>query len=245
MFISTIIVITVLGLLMTLIMVKAVIVARTRKKFCEITGRNTIIINHRKHPLAFQSQVIDEKTLVFVSKALEKLNGQDVNIVIQSPGGHVFHSQIISRVLQMYDGNIHVYVPRYAASGASLLTLSGDMIHMNKYSCVSPVDVQVGSMISQGSSAAWSEVVEKKGTKASDNAYIFNRLGKQATKTMRDCVKNIIKGKTKKVDETVELFVNGEKEHIFQIYRKDLRDLGFNNIVNITPMEQRLLLEMV
>lgn len=218
---------------------------KAKKRFSELTKRPSIIINHKQS--AFSSSMIDSKTTSKVIKAMEKLDGQDFNLILQSPGGNVFDAVQLSKVLKSYRGKIHTYISRYAMSGASLLALSTDKIYFNRYSCIGPCDVQVGSLLSSGSAAAWKEIIQKKAIKANDNAFIFNRVGRQVTSTMRGRIKYLVQNKVpkNKVDEVTELFVNGEKEHIYQVNYNKLKKLGFNNINMMSREENRLLTQMV
>ncbi len=214
------------------------------KKFSKLTRRDTIIVNHAKQGL-FGGSMITQETVNDVTRAMTKLNGKPFNLVLHSGGGEVFSATLLSSALHNYPGEIHTYVPRFAMSGATILALSTTKLHMNKYSCLGMTDVQIGGLLSSGSAAAWNEVVRAKGTKAGDNAFIYRRLGNQATITMKNHVKKIITGKTKQVDKVAEVLTDGKREHIFQFNAAKLRGLGFTNIEKITPTEEALLGNMV
>lgn len=214
------------------------------KKFTTLTGRQTIIINHSKSGL-FNQAMINQQTVHEVTKKLNEANGRDVNLVLHSGGGEVFSATLLSEALHKYPGKIHTYVPRFAMSGATILALSTHKIHMNNFSCLGMTDVQIGGLLSQGSAASWNELVKIKGTKAADNAFIYRRLGNQATITMKNHLKKILVGKTNNVDKVAEVLTDGKREHIFQFNAAKLRGLGFNNIEKITPVEEQLLGQMV
>jgi len=218
--------------------------ANSIKSFNKLTGRSTLVIDHSKTGL-FNPKMIDTKTITDTIRALTLFNGKDFNIVISSGGGSVFASQAISDAILKYPGKVHVYVPKYAMSGASLLALSSDQIHMTDYSSLGMIDPQLGSLLSQGSAKGWDEVVKLKGPRANDATILHSLTGKQVTKSIKDNVKKAVTGKTSKVEKVAEFFTNGNFEHIKQIKMSDLAEMGFNNLVSITPQENKLLTNIV
>lgn len=218
--------------------------AKAVKAFSKLTGRPTVIVDHSKSSL-FKPSMIDNNTVTTILNAMNKLGGRDFNLVLNSGGGQVFSSQLISDAMQKYKGKIEVYIPKYSMSGATLLALSGTNIHMTDYSSLGMMDAQIGSILSQGSASGWDEVVKVKGARANDNSIIHSRVGRQVTKSLQENIFNLVKNKTPRVEQTVSFFTSGDREHIYQVKKNKMLELGFNNIVNITPQENRLLLEIV
>lgn len=218
--------------------------AKNIKQFNKITGRPSLIIDHSKNGL-FKPSMIDNKTVKDVLQAMIKLNGRDFNIVLQTGGGGVFQSQLISDAMQKYKGQIHIYIPAYSMSGGTLLALSATHIHMTEYSSLGMLDPQIGSLLSSGSQKGWEKVIETKGSKANDNSILHNLTGQQVVKSLRENIYSVIKGKTNKSDEVVDYLTSGKYEHIKQVKRDKLLELGFNNVFEITKQEQKLLSEMV
>ena len=218
--------------------------AKSIKEFSRITGRPTIIIDHSRQRL-FKPAMIDKKTVTDIIRAMNRIGGKDFNLVLNSGGGEVFSSQLISDVMQKYPGNIEIYVPKYSMSGATLLALSGKRIHMTPYSSLGMLDAQIGTFLTSGSAKGWETVVEMKGSKANDNSILHNITGKQVTQSLRENIFNVIQGKTNKPEEVVDYLTSGKHEHIKQIKINKLLELGFNNICNISPQEERLLCNMV
>lgn len=65
-----------------------------------------------------------------VSDSLEELNGADVTVLINSPGGDMFEGIAIHNVLKSYSGNVKVEIIGIAASAASVIALAGDEIEI-------------------------------------------------------------------------------------------------------------------
>jgi ATP-dependent protease ClpP protease subunit len=65
-----------------------------------------------------------------ISDALEEMNGQDVEVVMNSPGGDMFEGIAIHNVLKSYEGKVTIDIIGIAASAASVIALAGDKIRI-------------------------------------------------------------------------------------------------------------------
>lgn len=61
---------------------------------------------------------------------LNKITTKNIKLRLNSPGGGVFDSIAIYNALVAHDANVHVQVDALAASGASIIAMSGDTITM-------------------------------------------------------------------------------------------------------------------
>lgn len=197
------------------------------RKMAKISGRSIIFIKHTSREL-FDMSMIDEKTVAKISEAMIKFNGKPFDIFIHSPGGEIFSSIFISRLLKEYPGEIRGIIPVHAMSGGTLLALSCDKIYMNDVSCLGPVDPQLGSLFKFGSSKAWDEVLRIKGKRASDESITFSMMGKQYTKSIRNVISGIIDNKVSKDKKKsfLDLITSGEIEHGFNLTQAQLIDSG-------------------
>lgn len=66
--------------------------------------------------------------------ALSDMNGKDVNVRINSPGGDVFDAQAIYNAMSSYSGKITVTIDSLAASAASIIALAGQEVRSYKNS---------------------------------------------------------------------------------------------------------------
>lgn len=71
-------------------------------------------------------------------------NGCDTYVLINSPGGLIPSSYEIAKALRDECKKLTIFVPHIAASGGTLMALTGDKIFMGKFSRLSPMDVQIG-----------------------------------------------------------------------------------------------------
>ena len=66
-----------------------------------------------------------------VDKAIEKANGEDLEVEINSGGGSVFAGSEIYTALKSYPGNVTVKIVGLAASAASVIAMAGDKVMMS------------------------------------------------------------------------------------------------------------------
>ncbi len=228
-----------MGFIMSKGVLTNVLIKSKLKAFSKLTGKETILIKHDNEGL-FSMNMITTNLIPKLNKILQKMNYKNFNLVLQTPGGDVFATVLLSKIFKDYPGKIDVYVPNYSMSGGSLLTLTGDTLHFNNYSCVGPIDPQIGGLFSSGSASGWREVLKVKKNKADDKSIIFHRLGNQVEKSMYNYIFDLIKKKCKKPKEFAKFITNGNIEHIFQIDAKMLKSYGFD-VVEINMIEKDML----
>ena len=66
-----------------------------------------------------------------VNKVLEKANGEDIEVEINSGGGSVFAGSEIYTALKSYPGNVTVKIVGLAASAASVIAMAGNKVMMS------------------------------------------------------------------------------------------------------------------
>jgi ATP-dependent Clp endopeptidase proteolytic subunit ClpP len=66
-----------------------------------------------------------------VDKAIEKANGEDLEVEINSGGGSVFAGSEIYTALKAYPGNVTVKIVGLAASAASVIAMAGKKVMMS------------------------------------------------------------------------------------------------------------------
>ena len=201
------------------------------------SGRHILLMKHTQTDL-FSQSMIETKTLYAVEKALKKFGGEPFDLILHTPGGEVFATQLLSTVLRAYPGRIRAIVPVYAMSGGTFLALSCDEILLGETACLGPVDPQVGSLFSRGSARAWQEVVRRKGRRADDFSIQMAFLGKQYTQTLERAVDDLL---ARKVPDpavrarAVERLTSGEVEHGRPLTVADLWGLG----IPVQPLDGR------
>lgn len=200
-------------------------------RFRQKTGRNYIIIKHTASGL-FEQSMIDGSTLQSVEKAVRSFKGKPFDIILHTPGGAIFFTQSLSKLIRSYGSDVRCFVPYYAMSGGTMLALSCNEIIMGKFACLGPIDPQLGSIWGIGSAKSWQKVVDVKGKKASDGAIQFAFMGEQYTSTLKSNIMEALAGKIQNPDKLLaaaDYLTNGSIEHAYQIDAAKLSDLGINS----------------
>jgi len=209
--------------------IASAIIAIQFRKLMKQTGRNIMIIKHTAQGL-FSSAYINQDTLREVIKGMQKFKGESFDIAILSPGGDVFASLYISRLIKQYPAEVRAIIPVYAMSGATLLALSCNQIMMNPTSCLGPTDPQLSSFLGgYGSSKAWNDIVKFKGKRAEDTSISFALMGRQYTHTISETINELIMDKipnAAKRKKFVQLLTSGNIEHAKPLTPALLMDYG-------------------
>ena len=193
-----------------------------------LMGRNILLVKHTQQDL-FSASMIDSGTMYKLEKAIKKFNGKPFDLILHTPGGYVFFTQILSRIIKKYPGQVRALIPFYAMSGGTFLALSCDEIHMAETACLGPVDPQLGTLFMSGSAKSYKEVVRRKGRRASDSTIQMAYIGQQYSRTMERMIGELLQSKIadeQQLAEAVQFFTSGDVEHSYPITRQELESLG-------------------
>jgi len=211
-----------------------------------ITKKNVVMIKHTEQAL-FSQSMIDQNCLRDMSEIMNKMNGQDFDLILHTPGGDVFSSLAVSRLIKQYPGKIRAIVPLFSMSGGSLLALSCKELLMGSNACLGPCDVQLGSFFSSGSSRNWNEIVKFKGKKADDQSISFAMTGKQYTKSISAHLHKIVDFglDTKQKDKLIGFMTDGNVEHAYPLTITDLNNFGIKTQTLINFKFLKLLAKII
>ena len=203
------------------------IIKKNLQKIRVQTGRPIVIIKHTTSGL-FSRAMIDDSTVQSVISALNKLGGKPFDLVLYTPGGTVFSSMYIARILKNYPSEVRAIVPVYAMSGGTLIALACDKIALGDYACLGAVDPQLGSFFGFGSARSWSKIVKFKGKKSDDHSVNMAFMGKQYTDLMAEFTMELVQDKMspKKAEALVEYLTSGGIAHGHPLTADKLESLG-------------------
>lgn len=196
-----------------------------------LTGRRLLVIKHADKSSFFggQHEMITRSDIKRIETALHQFKGQPFDLVLQTPGGDIFATFLISKMLQTYPKNIRVLIPRYAMSGGTILALSGTSLRMGSVAVLGPVDPQIGLFV-PGSAAGWQEVIKNKRERANDSSFLFAKAGQQYTKSIRRFIQPLLErhviGRLNR-KAVLDGLTDGGIEHGFQLDKSVLDDNGF------------------
>jgi len=144
-----------------------------------------------------------------------------LDLVLHTPGGLVLASLQIARAINRHKGECTVFVPHYAMSGGTLISLAADEIVMSEDAVLGPVDPQLG----QYPAASILKVMAKKPIAEIDDKTVI--LADQAEKAMNQ-LRELLTNKLPdaKADELSRLLSEGNWTHDHPITYETAKNFG-------------------
>ncbi len=117
------------------------------KQLAELTGRDTVLyasaftsVAPHVPPLALSVSLDDVQGFM---AALHGLKGDELDLILHSPGGSMEAADQIVQYLRSKYRHIRAIVPQNAMSAATMIACACDVIVMGKHSAIGPIDPQV------------------------------------------------------------------------------------------------------
>jgi ClpP class serine protease len=155
-----------------------------------------------------------------------------IDLILHTPGGLVLAALQIAEAVKKHKGKVTVFVPHYAMSGGTLISLAAREIVMSEHAVLGPVDPQLGKY----PAASVLKVIAKKPIKdVEDETLIMADQAEKAIFQVRESVKELLQGKPTngKVDELARLLSEGTWTHDFPITFERAQALGLPVSSNI------------
>jgi len=200
-------------------------------------GSRVILLVHRQETMSFLGfpvyRYIDVDDSEEVLRAIH-MTDKDVpiDLILHTPGGLVLASLQIAEAIKKHKGKVTVFVPHYAMSGGTLISLAAREIVMSEHAVLGPVDPQLGKY----PAASVLKVIAKKPIKdVEDETLIMADQAEKAIFQVRESVKELLQGKPTngKVDELARLLSEGTWTHDFPITFERAQALGLPVNANI------------
>lgn len=171
-----------------------------------------------------------------------------IDICIQSNGGYIHDNDIIINNLLNYQGEINTYIPSYAYSAASLISLCGSNIYLNNTAVLGPTDptveiknetISVNSLLQLKKNKEIKDIKDMTLLHIYDAEKLFNENLNILRKIFKRHQKNIKeKGKKKNfITNMLEIFGSGKWSHSSPFTKKYLTSKGLN-IQNSPEMDK-------
>jgi len=145
--------------------------------------------------------------------------------VLHTPGGLVLASEQIARALQRHPAKVTVFVPHYAMSGGTMISLAADEIVMDDNAVLGPVDPQLGEF----PAVSILEAVRLKGRdKVDDRTLMLAEIASKAMSQVKDFVYYLLSDKMDEAParELASLFSSGVWTHDYPIDCDQLKRMG-------------------
>jgi ClpP class serine protease len=200
-------------------------------------GSRVILLVHRQETMSFLGfpvyRYIDVDDSEEVLRAIHMTDKEvPIDLILHTPGGLVLAALQIAEAVKKHKGKVTVFVPHYAMSGGTLISLAAREIVMSEHAVLGPVDPQLGKY----PAASVLKVIAKKPIKdVEDETLIMADQAEKAIFQVRESVKELLQGKPTngKVDELARLLSEGTWTHDFPITYERAQALGLPVSSNI------------
>ena len=95
-------------------------------------------------PIVRYINIEDSEEILRAIKLTDK--GVPINLIVHTPGGLVLAVQQIAHALGNHEAKVTVFVPHYAMSGGTLISLAANEIVMSPHGVLGPIDPQMGQL---------------------------------------------------------------------------------------------------
>jgi len=124
--------------------------------------------------------LIYNKTIISINdnnslrKILQENQNKKIIMLIKSTGGYISSSDSMLNLLETHKPLKTAYVPSYAMSAATLLTLVCDKIYINRYASIGPTDPQINVLNEDISFRTLQKLIENKSIDKINDSVLFN-----------------------------------------------------------------------
>ncbi|GAB4567393.1 MAG: ATP-dependent Clp protease proteolytic subunit [Anaerolineae bacterium] len=211
-------------------------------------GSRVITLIHRQETMSFLgfpvSRYIDIEDSEQVLRAI-RLTPDDmpIDLILHTPGGLVLAAEQIAHALVRHKGKVTVFIPHYAMSGGTLISLAAQEIVMDENAVLGPVDPQLG----QAAAASIMRVLEMKDpNEIDDQTLIMADLAEKALRQVHQTVQEILVGvgtDEAKAKEIADLLSTGTWTHDYPITYEEAKAMGLPVNTNM-PQEVYALMDL-
>jgi ClpP class serine protease len=148
-----------------------------------------------------------------------------IDLILHTPGGLVLASEQIARALQKHPAKVTVFVPHYAMSGGTMISLAADEITMDDNAVLGPVDPQLGEF----PAVSILDVLRQKDkNEIDDRTLMLAEMAAKAMSQVRDFVYYLLADKMeeKSAKDLAELLSSGNWTHDYPIDSEQLKKMG-------------------
>jgi ClpP class serine protease len=157
-----------------------------------------------------------------------------IDLIVHTPGGLVLAAGQIAHALKRHQAKVTVYVPHYAMSGGTLITLSADEIVMDPNAVLGPVDPQ----LNQAPAASILTVLQaKKPEDIDDQTFILADVSRKAIIQLRRTVQDLLLERMSPEQATAlaDKMTTGTWTHDYAITSEEAKTLGLPVSTDMPP----------
>jgi len=140
----------------------------------------------------------------------------------------VLAAEQIAHALIQHKADVTVFVPHYAMSGGTLVSLAADKIIMDENAVLGPVDPQIGQYPAV---SIIKTVSQKNKDKIDDETLILADMSEKAMKQVKDFVKKILLSNNypeENAERISQMLSEGRWTHDYPITFEEAKEIGLN-----------------
>jgi ClpP class serine protease len=148
-----------------------------------------------------------------------------LDIVLHTPGGLVLAASQIARAVSDHKAKVTVFVPHYAMSGGTLISLAADEIVMSSHAVLGPVDPQLGN----NPAASLIKVVEQKPiAEIDDETLVMADVGRKAIEQVKKTARELLQRQLspEQAERLSEKLATGTWTHDYPILPREAQEFG-------------------
>ena len=193
-------------------------------------GSRVIALIHRQETMSFLGfpvvryiNIEDSEEILRAIKLTDKT--VPINLILHTPGGLVLAAQQIAHALGRHEARVTVFVPHYAMSGGTLISLAADEIVMDPNAVLGPVDPQLSEY---PAASILKAVSQKDKNEIDDKTLILADISEKALVQLKDAVRKILRDKMDgaKADALAETLATGKWTHDYPLTYEELSEMG-------------------
>jgi ClpP class serine protease len=193
-----------------------------------------IALIHRQETMALLGfpiiRYIDIEDSEEVLRAIKLTDDQvPIDLILHTPGGLVLAAEQIAHALCRHPAKVTVFVPHYAMSGGTLISLAANEIVMDENAVLGPVDPQLGE---QPAASILSVLEQKNVNEVDDHTLILADVARKAVNQVRNTVREILSHQARiesaRAEELADLLATGTWTHDYPISVEEAHGLGLH-----------------
>lgn len=149
-----------------------------------------------------------------------------IDIILHTPGGLVLAAEQIAFALVRHKAKVTVFIPHYAMSGGTMISLAADEIVMDENAVLGPVDPQIGQYPAV---SILNVIKDKDKNKIDDETIIQADIAKKAIQQVRNFVKKLLLENhcnKQKAEKIARILTEGRWTHDYPITFEEANKLG-------------------
>jgi ClpP class serine protease len=196
----------------------------------KVRNSRVILLVHRQETMRLLGfpivRYIDVNDSEEVLRAIQ-MTDEDIplDIVLHTPGGLALASLQIAAAIRGHKAKVTVFVPHYAMSGGTLISLAANEIVMSRHAVLGPIDPQLGRL----PAASLLKVIEQKSIdEIDDETLALADVGRKSIEQLKKAARGLMAGRipTERAEDLAEKMATGTWTHDYPISALEAKELG-------------------